>query len=139
MKVFLGADNKSVSAVLKMYRKAHNLTQQKVADYLGLDRTTYSKYETMRRPEIDVILKLSLLYEISLDDFMSPFFKDSDSPSALVTVDSPKPEKLERISSEEEKLLMLYRNSIRKAEIMKTAENIFNRDNDIIDEIRDDK
>ena len=131
MKVFLGASSEAVGAVLKEYRKAHHMTQQKVADFLGLDRTTYCKYETFRKPEIDIILKLSQLYQISLDDFMMPFFGNTDTETNIITANSPSNEELVRLSEDEKRLLLLYRGSIRKADIMENAEKIFSKDNDI--------
>lgn len=133
MKVFLGASSEAVGSVLKEYRKAHNMTQQKVADFLGLDRTTYCKYETFRKPEIDIILKLSELYQISLDEFMMPFFGNTDAKSNAVTVNAPKKEELVRVSEDEKRLLLLYRGSIRKTDIMENAEEIFSKDNSISD------
>ena len=68
VKAFEGIDAKKLGTVMKAYRKSMHLTQQKVADYIGIDRTTYSKYETGRKPEIDTIMKLSVLYDVPLDD-----------------------------------------------------------------------
>ena len=48
MKIFLGMNEKMLGAVLRKYRKINSLTQQRVADYLGIDRTTYSKYEGLK-------------------------------------------------------------------------------------------
>ena len=76
MKKFLGIAEEKLGEVMKRYRMEHNYTQKKVADYLGIDRTTYTKYETVRKPEIDVIMKLAALYDISVDEFLAEFFDD---------------------------------------------------------------
>lgn len=131
MKVFLGASSEAVGSILKEYRKAHNMTQQKVADFLGLDRSTYCKYETFRKPEFDIILKLSQLYQVSLDDFMMPFFGDAEAKPNTAAVNSPKKEELIRVSEDEKRLLLLYRGSLRKTDIMENAEKIFANDNNI--------
>ena len=138
MREYLDADERTFGQVLKIYRKTNNMTQKRVAEYLGIDRSTYAKYETMRKPEIDVILKLSVLYDISLDEFMGSFFVKTDSPQEITKTavfSSPKEDELIEVSRLEKRLVMLYRNSIRKAEIMKTAESIFSADNELIKEI----
>ncbi len=121
-----------------MYRKANKITQKRVAEYLGIHRSTYAKYETMRKPEIDVVLKLSVLYNISLDEFMGSFFSEDESPhkiTATAVFSAPEEKESLEVSLLEKRLVMLYRNSIRKTEIMKTAEDIFNKDNEMIKEI----
>ncbi len=138
MREYLEADEKTFGRVLKVYRKTNKMTQKRVAEYLGIDRSTYAKYETIRKPEIDVILKLSVLYNISLDEFMGSFFIESQPPREITPVavfSAPEQKDLIEVSLLEKRLLMLYRNSIRKAEIMKTAEKIFNADNELIKEI----
>lgn len=136
MRTFIGFDSKSLGEVLKIYRKAHNLTQEKVAEYLGIERSTYSKYEKSRSPEIEVILKLSDLYQISLDTFMSEFFSDESELSTTAAASAPAAETTLILNEQEMRLLSLYRESIRKAQIMKAAEEIYNTDNDIISEIK---
>lgn len=52
---------------LKETRKAHGLTQQSIADYLGVDRTTYTYYETGAIcPSVENLKKISELYRISV-------------------------------------------------------------------------
>lgn len=140
MKVFEGIDAKKLGTILKAYRKSIHLTQKKVADYLGIDRTTYSKYETGRKPEIDTIMKLSVLYGVPLDDFLGMFFSqtddssDSSAPSALVKAGAPtaltsmaEKENLV-LSDSERRLIYYYRNSIRKYSIMEKAKEIYEDD-----------
>ena len=53
---------------LKQLRKSKNLYQRDVAEYLGLERTTYVKYETgASMPSMDILLRLSDLYGVSID------------------------------------------------------------------------
>lgn len=137
MRVFLGMQDKSLGDVLKAYRKANHLTQKKVADYLDIDRTTYAKYETTRKPEMEVILKLSALYQISLDDFLKNFFSESEEfkKNPVVSVSAPTEKEAVQVNAQEMRLLSLFRDSLRKEEIMRTAEEIFYQDNEIIEEI----
>ncbi len=138
MKVFLGIDDTSIGSVLRVYRKTNKMTQHKVAEYLGIDRSTYAKYETVRKPEIDVILKLSVLYKISLDDFMKSFFKDVDTDvSPVAVISSPEmSESTVEITRDEKRLLSIYRDCIRKSEVMKAVEAIYLQDKDIIEEMQ---
>ena len=46
--------------ILRNLRDERNLTQQQVADYLKIDRSTYAYYESGRsQVSIDVIVKLA--------------------------------------------------------------------------------
>lgn len=49
-------------------RKDKGITQQAVADMLGIDRSNYSKYELGKLEiNIDMLRKLSKFYEVSTD------------------------------------------------------------------------
>lgn len=49
-------------------REDRDWNQTKVAEYLGVRQTTYSKYELGKLPlPVDVLLKLSELYGVSVD------------------------------------------------------------------------
>lgn len=52
---------------LREIRKKQGLTQQNVADFLGLDRTTYTYYETGTIcPSLGTFKKLSEMYRVSI-------------------------------------------------------------------------
>ncbi len=58
---------------LKIVRKAdfRHLTQKDVADFLGVDRTTYGKYETGdSEPTFDTICKLADFFNVSVEYLM---------------------------------------------------------------------
>lgn len=56
---------------LKELRKAHNYTQDYLAEVLGVVRQTYSHYETGKRtPDAEALYKLAGLYNISIDDLL---------------------------------------------------------------------
>jgi transcriptional regulator with XRE-family HTH domain len=53
------------------YRRRANLTQKDVADILGLDQTTVSRWECGHKlPRADRLLRISELYHCSVDDLL---------------------------------------------------------------------
>lgn len=63
--------NKLLPQKLKELRKAHNYTQDYLAEVLGVVRQTYSHYETGKRtPDAEALYKLAGLYNISIDDLL---------------------------------------------------------------------
>ncbi len=53
---------------LRDLREDHDLSQTKVASYLGMSQTGYSKYETGENDiPTDVLIKLADLYNTSID------------------------------------------------------------------------
>ena len=56
---------------LRRVRDVVGYTQQNVADVLGLDRSTYSYYETGKtEPNIRGLKTLAKLYDLSIDDLL---------------------------------------------------------------------
>ena len=56
---------------LIMLRKQHNLSQEQVAEKLGVARQTVSKWELGETtPEMDKLIIMSELYNITLDELM---------------------------------------------------------------------
>ena len=56
---------------LVMLRKQHNLSQEQVAEKLGVARQTISKWELGETtPEMDKLIVISKLYNITLDELM---------------------------------------------------------------------
>lgn len=136
MNVFLGVNDEKLGEVMRRYRTEHNYTQKKIADYLGLDRTTYSKYETaQRKPELDVIMKLASLYNVSVDDFLKDFFAEKpDKVTPLATASAPSSKDNKEIfslSDDEKQLLFLYRDCIRKNEAIEKVREIWLNDAEI--------
>jgi len=59
--------------IIRKLRKERNLTQQKVADHLQIDRSTYAYYESGRsRMNIDVVVKLVHFYKVSYATLLGP-------------------------------------------------------------------
>lgn len=53
---------------LKEFRKLKNLSQQQVADNIGINQKTYSNYENGKaEPSIDKLIKLAKLFGVSVD------------------------------------------------------------------------
>lgn len=53
---------------LKDLREDHDLTQQKVAEYLGMKQAQYSRYERgLRDLPTDILIRLAQLYSTSTD------------------------------------------------------------------------
>ncbi len=58
---------------LRLLRRSHGYTQQNIADHLKLSRQAYTNYEKgLRSPDIDTIISLSNLYQVTLDQLISP-------------------------------------------------------------------
>ena len=56
------------SEKLKALRKARGLTQLQVADRIGISKAMISAYETASKaPSVDVLIRLSRLYGVSID------------------------------------------------------------------------
>lgn len=56
---------------LKSLRKRKKLTHKQVADYLGVSRQAYAKYENgLSEPDIDTLNKLARLFDVSIDDLI---------------------------------------------------------------------
>lgn len=53
---------------LKELRTNRRLTQQNIADYLGVTHTTYNYYEKMKsEPNIETLSKLAVLFNTTID------------------------------------------------------------------------
>ena len=53
---------------LKDLREDHDLSQQAIADYLGMKQPPYSRYERgLRDIPTDVLIRLALFYKTSTD------------------------------------------------------------------------
>ena len=58
---------------IRKLRRERNLTQQQVAEYLGIDRSTYAYYESGRsKLNIDLVVKLAQFYRVPYATFFGP-------------------------------------------------------------------
>jgi len=87
---------------LRKYRKARNLTQDQVAEYLNVQRTTYTRYETgTNKPDYETLCKLAEYFRVSLDQ--------------LLDRELPTPDVFPVLSPEEQELLRLYQKANQQA------------------------
>ena len=69
-----------LGAFMKTMRKRFHLSQQELADQLGIQRQSYSHYETGRNtPPMDILSHLAKMYHISVEAFT----QISDDPKLL--------------------------------------------------------
>ncbi len=62
-----------ISKYLQFLRKNSNYTQDDLAKKLGISRQAVSKWETgMAIPDLEVLLKISKLYDITINDILEP-------------------------------------------------------------------
>ena len=120
--------------ILHDFRKENGYTQKEISDYLGVDRSTYAKYEASRKPELDIIIQLAAFYGVSVDGFLGSY-RDSavsgKSVEPFSKVSSPEnDENGNGLSLEESRLLNLFRKSIRKNEIISFARRIASEDSE---------
>ena len=66
--------------IIRKLRSDNGLTQQQVANHLGIDRSTYAYYESGRtRINIDVIVKLAHFYQVRYAVLLGPEPESADS------------------------------------------------------------
>ena len=120
--------------ILYDFRKENGYIQQEIADYLGIDRSTYAKYETTRKPEIDVIIQLAAFYGVTVDELLGDYRNQAVVGKKVEPfVKAAAPESGEEgmhLSLEELRLLNLFRKSIRKNEIITLARRIAAEDSE---------
>ena len=67
-----GKEMIDVSVSLRLFRERSNKTEDDLANYLGIQKKAYKRYETGdREPSIDKLYKLAKLYNCRIDDFIN--------------------------------------------------------------------
>ena len=61
---------KPINKRISMYRKLAGYTQQSAADALGIKKNTYARMELHGNPNPDMLVKLSNLYNVSVDQLL---------------------------------------------------------------------
>lgn len=62
----------NVSMGLRLYREMYNKSEDDLANYLGIQKKAYKRYETgEREPSLDKLYKLAYLYNCKVDDFIN--------------------------------------------------------------------
>lgn len=72
---------------LRAARERRGITQQQVADFMGIDKSTYCGYETgKRQPDVQKIKQLSKILGVSGDELLETDYA-SENPLALTEKD----------------------------------------------------
>lgn len=93
---------------LRRARRAQGFTQEQVANALGIDRSSYTYYETGKtEPNLDTLVKLARMFQVGLEDLLVP----EETAEAAALRDSQLKESLmmEALSLDEHKLILNYR------------------------------
>ena len=62
----------NVSKALILYRERNNKSEDDLANYLGIQKKAYKRYESgEREPSLDKLYKLAYLYNCKVDDFIN--------------------------------------------------------------------
>ncbi len=109
---------------IRQFREYNKLEKSQLAEILEIDADLYNDYESGRKsPSIDIIEKLARCYKVTIDEFYgyTPrltlhtkqddiFFDESVDETIL---------KMSDLSWDEAKLILLYRNTTDKEQIIK--------------------
>lgn len=102
-----------ISERIKAARKECKLTQQQVADILGLDRSTYSYYELGHlKPSVEVVVKLSAIFNADLEWLTGAGRADSalNSPDyGIELIKAVKEQNMSELTRNERKFVALLR------------------------------
>ena len=117
--------------LLRELRKKNGLTQQHVADFLHLDRSTYAYYESGRtKVNIDILLRLSRFFQVSLGALVGedlPAAELRDGTEETLNIDAilvnESVSRFSQLSREEQYLVILYRSGTQtqRAELLQQA------------------
>ena len=118
-----------VSESLKKVRKEHKFTQQDIADVLGIDRSTYTFYETGKTsPSIATLQKLSNVYNVTIG-YLAGYEENRPelkSKHVSPSISTPDIDPIALLSKDEQIMLMCYRvlSNEKKNEILKQIKNL---------------
>mgnify|MGYP003289515697 CR=1 FL=1 len=124
------ADPKVLGEMLKKLRKEHKFSQTVIAEYLEVERSTYTKYELGRVPDATVVAKLAALYGISADSILSVFYDgEAEPPSGIAVLsNNDAQDSLYILNKEEQMLIEYYRNCLRKDTVLDFTQNVYLED-----------
>ncbi|MBQ6899093.1 MAG: helix-turn-helix domain-containing protein [Clostridia bacterium] len=102
-----------ISERIKAARKECKLTQQQVADILGLDRSTYSYYELGHlKPSVEVVVKLCAIFNADIGWLTGADRADDtlNSPDyGIELIKAAKEQNMSELSRNERKFVALLR------------------------------
>lgn len=99
----------SVGESLRIVRKEHNLKQKDIADAIGIDRSTYSFYETGKtNPTIETMCALAKIYNVTIGYLIG---KEANNPELRERANSVRAgtDPIAMLKKDEQLLLMYYR------------------------------
>ncbi len=127
-----------ISDRLRKFRKSFKITQQDLAMLLGVDRTTYTFYETgSTQPSIKTLCGLSRIYDVSLGYLIGVeecnYKRSNEEPQPISPVrlnQSFKIDPIANLERNEKNLLLSYRllNEDRKEEALEFIKKIIEED-----------
>ena len=75
----------NLSDNLKRIRKENNLSQEQLADKLGVSRQSVSKWESGQAyPEMDKVLQLCQLFNLNIDELLNQNIKDVNNKKQVL-------------------------------------------------------
>ena len=78
----MSSENKNeLGKRIKLYRVGMGLSQQEVADQIGVSQQTYSKYEKGTKIDNEIIIKLCKVFDITSDELLG--IKDDIKPKKV--------------------------------------------------------
>ncbi len=102
-----------INVNLKMLRNACGLTQQRIADMLNIDRSTYSYYETGKtKPDVETLIKISRIYYVTLDALVNNHFELGKARIHTEQLSKPEhvpPQLFSDLDREEQNVVLLFR------------------------------
>ena len=98
---------------LKTARKESKLTQQQVADLLGIDRSTYAYYELgVSNPSLENLVTLAAMFKVDIE-WLLGIDRDENSwnipENELHLVRAVKEKQITELSKEERQIVALFR------------------------------
>lgn len=81
-----GGNSMNLSEKIVSLRKVHNMTQEQLAEKLGVSRQSISKWETEQAvPEVDKLTDISAVFNVTIDYLLKPSELDETAmkPEAL--------------------------------------------------------
>lgn len=119
-----------LSEILRQLRISRGYTQTNIADFLNMNRSTYTRYENGREPDLDSLKALSTLYGVSLDEMISGRYREDISRFAVAKSPSLEPDGSEflPLSKDERKLIAYLRGCSHPEEILSFADKLYRED-----------
>ena len=113
---------------LKAVRKASMLTQQIVATALGIDRSTYTYYETGKtRPDLPTLVRLAQMFGVSTDELLGCAGQEASFHDDRSLFEDRQKMRFSSLTDDEKILVLQFRqlNEGQKSTAMQQLQHIF--------------